>query len=82
MRKRRDERAAIGVRVERFAGLIDEAVRRAGVSEAILAGAAHERVLEQALPDVAALLAEGLARRGRDRSGHYDRSTQTVFVLR
>ena len=38
---------------------------------------AHERVVEQALPDVRALVAERLAR-GAD----YDRSTQTVFVWR
>jgi ATP-dependent helicase/DNAse subunit B len=40
------ERAAMGVRVERFAGLIGEAVRRAGVSEPLLGGLARERVLE------------------------------------
>jgi ATP-dependent helicase/DNAse subunit B len=38
--------AAMGVRVERFAGLIGEAVRRAGVGEAMLGGMARERVLE------------------------------------
>jgi ATP-dependent helicase/DNAse subunit B len=37
---------AMGVRVERFAGLIGEAVTRAGVSEPLLGGAARERVLE------------------------------------
>src|SRR5207302_6764546 len=39
------EGAAMGVRVERFAGLIAEAVRRAGVSDAILGGLAREGVL-------------------------------------
>ena len=37
--------AVAGVRVERFAGLIEEAVRRAGVSGARLEGIARERVL-------------------------------------
>src|SRR5271166_5949159 len=39
------ERVAMGVRVERFAGLIAEAVRRAGVSEPVLGSWARERVL-------------------------------------
>ena len=38
--------AAMGVRVERFAGLIGEAVRRAGIGEAVIPGAARERMLE------------------------------------
>lgn len=38
--------AALGVRVERFAGLIAEAVRRAGTGEALLGAVARERVLE------------------------------------
>ncbi len=38
-------RVAMGVRVERFAELIDETVRRAGVAEAVLGGLARERVL-------------------------------------
>jgi ATP-dependent helicase/DNAse subunit B len=37
--------AAMGVRVERFEGLIAEAVRRAGVTEPVLGGLARERVL-------------------------------------
>jgi ATP-dependent helicase/DNAse subunit B len=37
---------ALGVRVTRFAGLISEAVRRAGVSDPVLGGLARERVLE------------------------------------
>ncbi|HWW89431.1 MAG TPA: PD-(D/E)XK nuclease family protein [Solirubrobacteraceae bacterium] len=46
LRELAGERAAMGVRVERFAGLIGETVRRAGVSEPVLAGLARERVLE------------------------------------
>jgi ATP-dependent helicase/DNAse subunit B len=38
--------AAMGVRVERFAGLIGEAVRRAGIGEPALGAVARERVLE------------------------------------
>ena len=38
--------AAMGVRVERFVGLIGEAVARAGVSKPVLGGAQRERVLE------------------------------------
>ncbi len=37
---------AMGVRVERFAGLIGEAVQRAGIGEAVLGAVARERVLE------------------------------------
>jgi ATP-dependent helicase/DNAse subunit B len=39
-------RAAMGVRVERFAGLIGEAVSRAGIGEPVLGAVARERVLE------------------------------------
>jgi ATP-dependent helicase/DNAse subunit B len=46
LRELAGERAAIGVRVERFAALIGEAVRRSGVSEPVLGAAARERVLE------------------------------------
>src|SRR5437879_13545859 len=46
LRELAGERAAIGVRVERFAGLIGEALRRAGVSEPVLGGLARERMLE------------------------------------
>jgi ATP-dependent helicase/DNAse subunit B len=46
LRELAGQRAAMGVRVERFAGLIGEAVRRAGVSEPVLGGVARERVLE------------------------------------
>src|SRR5437763_6443187 len=38
--------ATMGVRLPRFAGLIDEAVRRAGVSAPPLGGLARERLLE------------------------------------
>jgi ATP-dependent helicase/DNAse subunit B len=38
--------AAVGVRVERFAGLIGEAVGRAGVSEPVLGGLSRERLVE------------------------------------
>jgi PD-(D/E)XK nuclease superfamily protein/AddB-like protein len=38
--------AAMGVRVERFAGLIGEAVRRTGIAEPVLGEHARERVLE------------------------------------
>jgi ATP-dependent helicase/DNAse subunit B len=41
--------AAVGVRVQRFDGLIEEAVRRAEVSEPVLAGLARERMLEALL---------------------------------
>ncbi|HEY0516767.1 MAG TPA: PD-(D/E)XK nuclease family protein, partial [Solirubrobacteraceae bacterium] len=37
--------AAMGVRVERFSGLIEELVARAGVDEPVLGGLARERVL-------------------------------------
>jgi ATP-dependent helicase/DNAse subunit B len=46
LRELAGQEAAMGVRVERFAGLIGEAVRRAGVSEQVLGGVARERVLE------------------------------------
>ena len=46
LRELASERAAMGVRVERFAGLIGEAVRRAGIGEAVLGAVARERVLE------------------------------------
>ena len=46
LRELAGERAAMGVRVERFDGLIAEAVRRAGITDAALAGVARERVIE------------------------------------
>jgi len=38
--------AAMGVQVERFEGLIEEAVRRAGICEPVLGGLGRERVLQ------------------------------------
>jgi len=46
LRELAGEQAVMGARVERFAGLIDEVVRRAGVGEPVLGGLARERVLE------------------------------------
>jgi ATP-dependent helicase/DNAse subunit B len=46
LRELAGERAAVGVRVERFADLIDEAVERAGLREPVLGAVARERVLE------------------------------------
>lgn len=46
LRELAGEGAAMGVRVERFAGLIGEAVTRAGVREPLLGGVARERLLE------------------------------------
>jgi ATP-dependent helicase/DNAse subunit B len=46
LRELAGDEAALGVRVERFAGLIAEAVRRAGTGEAVLGVVARERVLE------------------------------------
>jgi ATP-dependent helicase/DNAse subunit B len=45
LRELAGESVAIGVRVERFAGLISEIVWRAGIGEAALGGLAHERLL-------------------------------------
>ncbi len=45
LRELAGERAAIGVRVERFAGLVGEAVRRAGIAEPVIGGLARERLL-------------------------------------
>jgi ATP-dependent helicase/DNAse subunit B len=46
LRELAGESAAMGVRVERFAGLLGEAVSRAGVGRPVLSGVARERVLE------------------------------------
>ena len=46
LRELAGEGVVMGVRVERFAGLISEIVRRAGVGEAVLGGLAHERLLQ------------------------------------
>ncbi len=45
LRELAGDRAAIGVRVERFAGLIGEAVLRAGIVEPVIGGLARERLL-------------------------------------
>src|SRR5271155_5302516 len=45
LRELAGEGAAMGVRVQRFDGLIEEAVRRAGVREAPLGGLARERLI-------------------------------------
>ncbi len=45
LRELAGDRAAIGVRVERFAGLISEAVVRAGIAEPVIGGLARERLL-------------------------------------
>jgi len=46
LRELAGEGAAIGARVERFVGLVGEAVRRAGIGEPALGAVARERVLE------------------------------------
>jgi len=46
LRELAGDRVAMGVQVERFAGLTGEIVRRAGIGEPILTGVARERVLE------------------------------------
>jgi ATP-dependent helicase/DNAse subunit B len=45
LRELAGESVAMGVRVERFAGLISEIVWRAGIGEAVLGGLARERLL-------------------------------------
>jgi PD-(D/E)XK nuclease superfamily len=45
LRELAGEGASLGVRVERFSGLLGEAVRRTGVGSPVLAGIARERVL-------------------------------------
>jgi len=46
LRELAGEGVAMGVRVERFAGLIGELVRRSGVDRPLLSGVARERMLE------------------------------------
>ena len=46
LRELAGERVAMGVRVERFAGLLREAVSRAAIVEPALGGLARERLLE------------------------------------
>ncbi|HEX8714240.1 MAG TPA: hypothetical protein VF706_01620, partial [Solirubrobacteraceae bacterium] len=65
--------AAIGVRVERFAGLLAEIVARAGVAEPVLGGIARERLL-QALAGRASVAGDtpegdGVGRDARDEAG-------------
>jgi ATP-dependent helicase/DNAse subunit B len=45
LRELAGDRAAIGVRVERFAGLIGEVVLRAGIVQPVISGLARERLL-------------------------------------
>jgi hypothetical protein len=54
--------AAMGVRVERFEGLIGEAVARAGVSSPVLAGLARERVLAAIAASTGAVATPGYVR--------------------
>jgi hypothetical protein len=49
LRELAGEGAVLGVRVERFAGLIEEVARRAGLSAPVLGGLARERVLAAVL---------------------------------
>jgi ATP-dependent helicase/DNAse subunit B len=63
LRELAGERAALGVRVERFAGLIGEAVARARIDRPVLAGLARERLLETLAAGDDPLL-RGLPRRG------------------
>jgi ATP-dependent helicase/DNAse subunit B len=46
LRELAGEGTAMGLRVERFSGLIGEAVRRAGIREPVLTGIAHGRLVE------------------------------------
>jgi ATP-dependent helicase/DNAse subunit B len=54
LRELAGEGTAIGVRVERFAGLTEEAARRAGVAEPVLGETARERILELVCPRLGA----------------------------
>jgi ATP-dependent helicase/DNAse subunit B len=66
LRELAGERAAVGVRVERFAGLIGEAVLRAGISQAPIGGLARHRLLRWVIameePAAAPAPRRGLAR--------------------
>ena len=55
LRELAGEGAAMGVRVQRFDGLIEEAVRRAGVSEPVLGGLGRERLIATLLERDAAM---------------------------
>jgi ATP-dependent helicase/DNAse subunit B len=67
LRELAGDRAAIGVRVERFAGLIGEAVARARIVRPVLGGLARERLLEALAAGEDPLL-RGLSRRGFTRA--------------
>jgi ATP-dependent helicase/DNAse subunit B len=56
------EHAAMGVRVERFAGLLAEAVRRAGIGDTVIAGAAREQLLAAIAARVGAPSSPGFVR--------------------
>jgi ATP-dependent helicase/DNAse subunit B len=62
LRELAGEGTAMGVRVERFAGLIGEAVRRAGVGEPLLGAVARERMLEAIAARAGAPSAPGFVR--------------------
>lgn len=67
LRELAGEQAAIGVRVERFAGLLGEAVARAGIARPLLGALARERLLEALAARDDPLLG-GLSRRGFTRA--------------
>jgi ATP-dependent helicase/DNAse subunit B len=67
LRELAGDRAAIGVRVERFAGLIGEAVGRAGIARPVLGALARERLLEALAAGDDPLL-RGLSRGGFTRA--------------
>lgn len=67
LRELAGDRAAIGVRVERFAGLIGEAVLRARIARPPLGALARERLLEALAASQDPLL-RGLSRRGFTRA--------------
>jgi ATP-dependent helicase/DNAse subunit B len=67
LRELAGDRAAMGVRVERFAGLIGEAVQRAQVGRPVLGGLARERLLEALAAGEDPQL-RGLSRRGFTRA--------------
>jgi ATP-dependent helicase/DNAse subunit B len=62
LRELAGETVAMGVRVERFAGLIGEAVRRAGAGEPVLAGIARERMVEAIAARAGAPTSSGFVR--------------------
>ncbi|MBA3809397.1 MAG: hypothetical protein H0X28_13555, partial [Solirubrobacterales bacterium] len=62
LRELAGERVALGARVEHFDGLIEEAVRRAGVREQALGSLARERVLDALTTQVARAPTAGMVR--------------------